>query len=80
MEGADSGERFYPGEGIEKGVTKPVLGPVEKGTSPCRTRRACSRNELGRWSHSACLFRQDPLGRSGEARPSRLLQRIRPRC
>ena len=65
MEGADAGERSYQGGGIGKGVTKPVLGPVEKGTSPCRTHRACSWNELGRWGHSACLFRQDPLGDLG---------------
>ena len=56
MEGADAGERFYPGDGTEKqkGVTKPVPGPVEKGTSPGRARGACSWNEL---NHSAYLIR-----------------------
>ena len=65
MEGADAGERFYPGEGIGKGVTKPVLGPVEKGTSPCRTHRACSWNELGRWDPGAQLACLSPLGDLG---------------
>ena len=53
-EGADAGERFYPGEVRERGVTKPELGPVEKDTSPGRAREACSWNEP---EHSACLIR-----------------------
>ena len=74
-EGADAGERFYLGGGGERGVTKPELGPVEKDTSPGKTRRARSWNERDHW---ACLIRVF-LGRSRETRPSQLLRRICPR-
>ena len=76
---ADAGARFYLGGGGERRVTKPELGPVEKGTLPGKARDARSWNEPGR-CRPFSLPDLGLLGRSREARPSRLLRRIRPRC